>query len=106
MTHTIPPALYVALIMSIPALAGGWLARGRGMMWPFWGILCGIFPVFLLMVWFTKPKKEVKGFFRRCGECGEWIKWKEEPCRYCAYKQEQIERRTAAASEGTEQEHP
>ncbi len=104
MTHIIRPELYVALLMAVPAVAGGWLARGRGMVWPLWGILCGIFPVFLLVVWFTKPKKEVKGFFRRCGECGEWIKWREVPCRYCAYRQEQLERRGAA--EKAEQGEP
>lgn len=93
MTHTIPPELSVALIMAIPALAGGWLAYGRGMKWPLWGLLCGVFPVFLMVVWFTKPKKEVKGFFRLCPECGEWIKWRETPCHYCAYRQEQEDRR-------------
>jgi hypothetical protein len=92
MTHTIPPELYVALIMAVPAVIGGWLAYGRGMNWLLWGILCGLFPVFILAVWFTRPRKEIKGFFRRCGVCGEWIKWREEPCRYCAYRQEQEKR--------------
>ncbi len=102
MTATIPTELYVALIMAVPAVAGGWLSRGRGMnWWPLWGILCGLFPVFLLMVWFTKPRKEVKGFFRRCGLCGEWIKWHEEPCRYCAYRDEQ--RLRVAARDGDEE---
>lgn len=91
MTHTIPPEVYITLVMAVPAIAGGWLSYGRGMLWPLWGILCGIFPVFLMVVWFTKPKKEVKGFFRRCTECGEWIKWR-ETCRYCAYRQERAAR--------------
>ena len=100
MIPAIPSELYVALVMIVPALAGGWIARGRGLNWFFWGILCGLFPVFLLMVWFTKPKKEVEGFFRLCKECGEWIKWKEVPCRYCAYRKEQEERRTLQESGG------
>lgn len=101
MTHTLPPGLAVALIMAVPALIGGWLAYGRGMKWPLWGFLCGLFPVFLMVVWFTKPKKEVRGFFRRCAECGEWIRWREEPCRYCAYRQEQERQRAAREGEET-----
>lgn len=86
MTNPLPPELYVTLIMAVPALIGGRMAFGRGLLWPVWGIACGIFPVFLLVVWLKKPVKEVQGFFRRCGECGEWIKWKEVPCRHCDYR--------------------
>jgi hypothetical protein len=100
MTSAIPPELYVALIVSVPAVIGGRLAYGRGINWLLWGVLCGLFPVFLLVVWFTKPKKEVTGFFRRCGVCGEWIKWREEPCHYCAYRQEQ-----ACRTAGPDPEH-
>jgi len=103
MTPAIPPEIYVALIMAVPALIGGWLAYGRGMNWLLWGILSGLFPVFILAVWFTRPRKEVKGFFRRCGVCGEWIKWREEPCRYCAY---QAAQKSRSADTGTDQAPP
>jgi recombinational DNA repair protein RecR len=36
-----------------------------------------------MIVWFEKPLREVEGHFRRCRQCGEWIKWHEDPCRYC-----------------------
>jgi hypothetical protein len=29
----------------------------------------------------------VKGHFRKCCSCSEWIKWKESPCRYCGTEQ-------------------
>jgi hypothetical protein len=86
MALDIPPVVYLVLIMSVPAAVGGWLAYGRGRNILLWGILCALFPAFVLMIWFQKPCKEVRGYFRRCGECGEWIKWHEEPCRYCAYR--------------------
>ena len=96
MTFYVPPEIYIAMIIAVPAsiaAIGGRLAYGRGINWLLWGFLCGLFPVCLLVVWFTKPREEVKGFFRKCGVCGEWIKWHEEPCRYCAYRKEQEKRR-------------
>ncbi len=83
---SISPELYLILVMAVPALIGGRMAFGRGLLWPVWGIACGIFPVIILVIWLKKPVKEVKGFFRRCPDCGEWIKWREEPCRHCTYR--------------------
>ncbi len=63
--------------------AGGWLAANRGRNIIGWCILCAIFPVFLMVIYFNKPVKEVPGKFKRCRSCQEWIKWGDPVCKYC-----------------------
>jgi len=77
------PALIVFLVPIIFAVIGGVMAANRGRNFLVWGICSALFPICIMIVWFEKPVKEVKGHFRKCSNCGEWIKWKEMTCRYC-----------------------
>jgi len=81
------PAALLILIPLAFAIAGGWFAYSRGRNPLLWGFFSAFFPICIMIVWFEKPRKEVKGHFRRCKSCGEWIKWLENPCRYCNSEQ-------------------
>lgn len=81
------PAMLVFLVPVIFGIIGGVLAANRGRNFVLWGILSVLFPIFILIVWFEKPVKEVEGKFKKCVECGEWIKWRDESCKYCQASQ-------------------
>lgn len=81
------PALLVYLVPIIFAVTGGVMASNRGRNFFLWGVCSALFPICIMIVWFEKPVKEVKGHFRKCSSCGEWIKWKETICRYCSTSQ-------------------
>jgi len=83
MTDILSPALLLYLVPGAFAVTGGVMAYNRGRNPVFWGVGSALFPICIMIVWFEKPKKEVAGHFRICGSCREWIKWKENPCRYC-----------------------
>lgn len=84
MEGTVKPIyLLFLLVIIIPGVAGGILAANRGRKFVGWSILCAIFPIFLLVIYFEKPKREVEGKFRKCRSCGEFIKWREPACKYC-----------------------
>ena len=83
MTDYIQPAYAILLITIPPALLGAKLAHNRGRNILGWAFLSALFPIFLMVVYFEKPLKEVPGGFRRCASCGEFIKWKADVCKYC-----------------------
>jgi membrane protease YdiL (CAAX protease family) len=87
MTDVIKPAYAIVLIMLVPCIVGGVLARNRGRSIVGWGVLCAVFPIFLLVLYFKHPLEEVPGGFRRCGSCGEFIPWKRAACKYCGAEQ-------------------
>ena len=78
-----PGYVVLLLVMLLPAVGGGILARNRGRNILVWGILCAIFPIFLMVVYFEKPLREVEGGFRRCTSCNEFIPWESAVCKYC-----------------------
>lgn len=78
-----PVYLLFLLVIIIPGIVGGILAANRGRNFVGWSLLSAIFPIFLLVIYFEKPIKEVEGKFRRCRSCGEFIKWRADACKYC-----------------------
>ena len=87
MNDTIKPEWFLVAIMLVPCVIGTFLAYHRGRSIVGWGVICALFPVFLLVIYFHKPLREVRGGFKRCGACREFIKWGEKVCRYCAAPQ-------------------
>ncbi len=83
MNGAIKPEMFVLVVFLIPVIAGGILAANRARNILGWGILCGIFPIFLMVLYFKKPLREVEGRFRLCPKCGEFYKWREPSCKYC-----------------------
>ena len=83
MTDYIKPEYFILLIMLPPALGGAYLAYNRGRNMVVWAALCAVFPIFLLVIYFNKPLREVPGGFKRCTSCGEFVKWKASVCIYC-----------------------
>ena len=83
MTDDIKPEYFILLIMLPPALGGAYLAHNRGRNKVVWAALCAIFPIFLMVIFFEKPLREVPGGFKRCTGCGQYVKWKVSVCKYC-----------------------
>ncbi len=83
MTGSVKPEYVVILIMMVPAVIGGVLAANRARSVLLWSVLCALFPVFLMVIYFNKPLKEVPGKFRKCPACGEYLKWRDDVCKYC-----------------------
>ena len=90
MADIFSPIILLYLVPAAFAATGGVMAHNRGRNPVLWGLCSAVFPICIMIVWFEKPKKEVKGHFRRCSSCCEWIKWAEDPCRYCGTSQKQI----------------
>lgn len=74
--------IFLLLVFALPAAIGFKLALSRGRNPFLWGLLC-IFPFFIIVLHFEKPKHEITGHFRRCTQCGEMIRWKDSICKYC-----------------------
>ena len=83
MQDVIKPEYAILLIMTLPAVLGAILARNRGRNVLFWAVLSALFPIFLMVVYFEKPLREVPGGFKHCISCGQFIKWKAGICKYC-----------------------
>ncbi len=79
----------VYLILLVPVIfgvAGGVLAANRGrnpLLVMIWCMASALFPIFIMIIYFKKPTREVEGKFKKCTGCGEWLTWIETPCRYC-----------------------
>ena len=76
--------IVLGLVMLVPALLGGMLARNRGRNIGVWALLSALFPIFLMVVYFEKPLREVPGGFKRCPSCEEFNPWKAALCKYCS----------------------
>jgi hypothetical protein len=76
--------IFLLLVFGLPAAIGYKLALSRGKNPILWGLLC-IFPFFLIVLHFEKPKHEITGHFRRCAQCGEIYRWKDPVCKYCGF---------------------
>ncbi len=74
--------IFLLLVFGLPAAIGFKLALARGKNPILWGLLC-IFPFFIIVLHFEKPKHEITGHFRKCRECGEIFRWKDSRCKYC-----------------------
>jgi hypothetical protein len=82
-----PELAIILLIIIPPAIAAAIFARNRGRNILVWSVISAIFPIFLMIIYFEKPLKEVPGGFKRCLSCGEFIKWKVNTCKYCQAEQ-------------------
>ncbi|HEX8960718.1 MAG TPA: hypothetical protein VF775_04025 [Geobacteraceae bacterium] len=87
MLDYIKPAHILMLIPLLPALGAAILAHHRGRNIVGWAIVSALFPIFLLVIYFEKPLREVPGGFKRCSSCDEFIPWKADTCKYCSTAQ-------------------
>lgn len=75
--------IFLLLLFGLPAAIGFKLAISRGKNPLLWGVLSGVFPFFLLVLYFHQPEQEIRGHFRKCGNCNKTFPWKESSCKYC-----------------------
>lgn len=92
MFEYVKPAFFLFLIVIVSGVIGGVMAANRGRKVVVWCLLCALFPLLLLYIYFAKPLCEVEGMFRKCSNCGELFKWDEPVCSYCRSAQGVIKR--------------
>ena len=63
--------IVLAMILLLLAVIGGRLARNRGRNILGWAIPSAIFPIFIMVIYFEKPLREVPGGFKRCPACAQ-----------------------------------
>ena len=83
MSDSLKQFLVIFVFFILPGLAGGWIAGTKGRSRLGWFLLCCFFPPTLMAAIFQGPVREVPGHYRRCPQCGEFIKWRESACKYC-----------------------
>lgn len=77
------PVYFIFIFIAVIGVFGGVLAYKRGRSIVLWCLLSMLFPIFLLVIWYQKPLKEVPDGFRQCTGCKEWIGWDAAVCKYC-----------------------
>lgn len=83
----VKPVFFLFLIVLAAGITGGFMAADRGRRVAGWCLLCGLLPPFLLLLYFSRPLREVEGVFRKCSKCGELIKWHSRVCKFCKSEQ-------------------
>ena len=86
----VKPVYLVLLVPVIFGIVGGVMAANRGrnpLLVLVWCIASALFPIFIMIIYFKKPTREVEGKFKKCTHCSEWLPWRESPCRYCGSEQ-------------------
>jgi hypothetical protein len=83
----VKPVFLIFLVVIVSGACGGFLATNRGRSVIAWCLLCALFPPLLLVIYLAGPLCEVEGKFRRCANCGAFVKWHEPACRHCRTKQ-------------------
>jgi hypothetical protein len=83
MSGFVKPAFFLFLVIFAAGIAGGFMAADRGRKVAVWCLACALLPPLLLYLYFAKPLREVEGFFKKCLNCGELIKWHATECKYC-----------------------
>jgi hypothetical protein len=74
---------FFLIFMLVPGILGVIFARNRGRNVFGWGALSALFPFALVILYFNKPLREIKGGFKLCSGCGNYISWSAPTCKYC-----------------------
>lgn len=83
MSQTVQEFLFVLIFFALPGIIGARVAWSKGRNWFGWLLLCFFFPPTLIVCLFQAPLREVPGQYRKCPKCGEYLKWREQTCKYC-----------------------
>lgn len=89
MSETFLNAIVLFVFFGIPGIAGGWLAWTKGRNMLFWALVCTLMPPTVMVSWYQKPLREVRGHYRFCPACKEIQSWKHATCKYCGAEMEQ-----------------
>ncbi len=86
MSGYVKPEVVIFLIVAVSGICGGWMAANRGRNFIGWSLLAGLLPVFLLVIYFSRPLCQVEGKFRSCPNCKEFVRWRAVVCKNCRHE--------------------
>jgi hypothetical protein len=81
--ETFKQLLVIFVFFVLPGTVAAWIASSKGRSMTGWFLMGFFFPPTLMIIIFQAPLREVKGHYRICSSCREFIKWKEISCKYC-----------------------
>jgi len=70
------------IVQLIAAAVGAYLAGKKGRNWIIWGLLCFVFPLSLIILFFL-PRVFATGVTKQCPECGRIIPHDALRCEFC-----------------------
>ncbi len=73
------------IVMVLSGIAGIYLAKTKGRSMFVWFLLC-LIPLFLIILLFKQPVKEIEGKIRQCPSCNGYIPWDSKFCRHCSFE--------------------
>lgn len=78
-----PELIVILIIWVIPGTIGALLAKRKARSMSGWFFLCAFFQPAIIVIAFLSPKKEVRGKYRECPSCKEFVRWKATICKHC-----------------------
>jgi hypothetical protein len=70
------------LVNLIAAAVGMYLSNSKGRSWALWGVICGLFPLSLLVLLIIPPVYS-RGITKKCPGCGGIMRQSEVHCGHC-----------------------
>ena len=77
------PEVILLSFFIIPGIVGAVIAGNKGRSRLGWFVLCACIPLLILIPIFISPLKEVKGKYKQCPACKEFVKWDATICKHC-----------------------
>ena len=75
----------IIVVFALSGFAGMYVAAEKGRSKIIWFLLC-VIPIFLIVLLFKQPVKEIEGKVRKCPSCKGFIPWDSKFCRHCSFE--------------------
>ena len=82
----LPELIIILLPLSIflgPGIVGAFVAGSKGRSKLGWFVICAVCPFCIIIIILLSPAKEIKGKYKQCPACKEFVKWGASICKYC-----------------------
>jgi hypothetical protein len=77
--------LFIIVVMTITGFAGMYVAKQQARSKIVWFILC-LIPLFLIILLFKQPVREIEGKIKQCPSCKGFISWNSAFCKHCSFE--------------------